>query len=327
MIIIIALSPVILFLLLLIYLDSFKLVKKSVLGFAFIFGTVSAGMSYLSSIYFQTYISDDHNLYVRIIGPLIEEFFKYSFVIFLLRKRYFAFIIDAAIYGFAIGAGFSLIENIFYIELLKDPDLTVWFVRGVGTALMHGACTSIASLILITFLNTKSNLFYFIGLLFAYTIHIFYNSFFFNPLISVSIVLLGFTLTLMFLFNYNQISIEKWINSEFDSEIELLQFIKSGNLSGSHIGKYILSIKDKFSSFIIFDMICLINLNLELSIRAKTNIMLKQNEITIPEDKDLEGILIEYKELQKRIGKTGMIALKPILQISHRDLWKLKVLK
>jgi RsiW-degrading membrane proteinase PrsW (M82 family) len=327
MIIVIALSPVILFLLLLIYLDSFKLVKKEVLGLAFFFGAVAAGMSYLSSIYFQTFISDDNNLYIRVIGPLIEEFFKFSFVIFLIRKRYFAFIIDAAIYGFAIGAGFSLIENIFYIGLLKDQNLLVWFVRGTGTAIMHGACTSIASIILISFQQTKSNLFYFISLFVASTIHIFYNSFFFNPLISVSIVLIGFTLTLMFLFNYNQISIEKWIKSEFDSEIELLQYIKSGNLSGSQVGKYILSIKDKFSSFIIFDMICLVNLNLELSIRAKTNMMLKQNNLLIPEDNDLYSILSEYKELQNRIGKTGMLALKPILQFSHRDLWKLKVLK
>jgi RsiW-degrading membrane proteinase PrsW (M82 family) len=325
--IVIALLPVILFLLLLVYLDSFKLVKKEILGLAFFFGILSAGMSFLSSIYFRTYVLDDFNLYVRIFGPLIEEFFKYSFVIFLLRKNNFAFVIDAAIYGFAIGAGFSVIENLFYIEILNDTNLMICFVRGSGTAIMHGACTSIASIILISFINNKTNFIYFLSLFIAFAIHALYNSFFFNPAISVAVILSGFTLTLMFLFNFNQNSIEKWIKSEFDSELELFQYIKSGNLSESKVGKYILSIKDKFSSFIIFDMICLINLNLELSLRAKTNIMLKQNDLPIPEDNDINSILIEYRELQNRIGKTGMLALKPILQISHKDLWKLKVLK
>ncbi|MCK4818736.1 hypothetical protein KA005_23390 [bacterium] len=35
----------------------------------------------------------------------------------------------------------------------------------------------------------------------------------------------------------------------------------------------------------------------------------------------------ELKALRKNIGKTGMIAIRPILRMNNKDLWKLTVLK
>ena len=46
--------------------------------------------------------------------------------------------IDAAIYGFAVGAGFAFIENIYYLHSLEHHKIVVWIIRGLGTAVMHG---------------------------------------------------------------------------------------------------------------------------------------------------------------------------------------------
>ena len=49
--------------------------------------------------------------------------------------------LDAVIFGFAIGAGFSVVENIFYLVRFPSSPPPVWMVRGLGTAVMHGTTT------------------------------------------------------------------------------------------------------------------------------------------------------------------------------------------
>ena len=46
--------------------------------------------------------------------------------------------LDAVISGFAIGAGFSVVENIIYLSIFPDYGAGTWLVRGLGTAVMHG---------------------------------------------------------------------------------------------------------------------------------------------------------------------------------------------
>ncbi len=51
--------------------------------------------------------------------------------------------VDAAISGFAVGAGFAVIENLTYIPALSAAGLLTAAVRGLGTAMMHGGTTAI----------------------------------------------------------------------------------------------------------------------------------------------------------------------------------------
>ena len=51
----------------------------------------------------------------RYVSPFIEESLKAAFLVYLLAARKTGFLVDTAIQGFAIGAGFALIENISYV--------------------------------------------------------------------------------------------------------------------------------------------------------------------------------------------------------------------
>ena len=51
--------------------------------------------------------------------------------------------VDTAISGFAVGAGFALIENLTYIPDLSSSGLVSSAIRGLGTAMMHGGTTAI----------------------------------------------------------------------------------------------------------------------------------------------------------------------------------------
>jgi len=50
--------------------------------------------------------------------------------------------VDAAIFGFAVGTGFALVENLDYLALQPGSALGTWVVRGFGTALMHGGAAA-----------------------------------------------------------------------------------------------------------------------------------------------------------------------------------------
>ena len=64
-------------------------------------------------------------------------------VMILIAANRVGYKIDAIIFGFSIGAGFSVVENGFYLVRYSDLTIPVWVVRGLGTAVMHGTTTAV----------------------------------------------------------------------------------------------------------------------------------------------------------------------------------------
>jgi protease PrsW len=50
-------------------------------------------------------------------------------------------------------------------------------------------------------------------------------------------------------------------------------------------------------------------------------VMAREAGLEIPVDDDLHSALTEVAYLHASIGKTGMLALKPLMISSHRDQW------
>jgi hypothetical protein len=86
-------------------------------------------------------------LFSRYSAPLVEEALKALWIVVLLRRRRIRFLVDAAILGFAVGAGFTLVENVEYLRELAEPRPLLWLVRGFGAAVLHGATTSVFALL------------------------------------------------------------------------------------------------------------------------------------------------------------------------------------
>jgi hypothetical protein len=56
-----------------------------------------------------------------------------------------------------------------------------------------------------------------------------------------------------------------------ENEVLLLDQIDNGSFSETHAGKYILSLENKFAGVILADMLCLIKLHIELSIKGRVS--------------------------------------------------------
>ena len=135
--------PVLIFLGVLIYLDSYKLVRLRWVVFAIALGGAAAAVSYSINGMLLSRLAIDFTIYSRYVSPVVEESAKALVLIWFIRSQRTGFLVDASIFGFAVGTGFALLENAYYLRSLPDTHFVVWIIRGLGTAVMHGGTTAI----------------------------------------------------------------------------------------------------------------------------------------------------------------------------------------
>ena len=245
--IIVSILPVFIFLLFLIYMDSFKLVKIQILIAVILWGIICAGLAYLINSFLISILNLPGSNYSYYFAPVIEETLKVLCIIFLVYRNKIGFMIDGAILGFAVGAGFSLVENLYYLNSIISDNFLLWILRGFGTAVMHGGATALFSIIIMSSTNRSgSYMSVLIGLFSAAIVHGLYNSFIFSPIISALILLTTLPLLISVIFYRNELSLRKWLEVELDTEIKLLGMIKDGRISDTRAGKYLLALKDRF---------------------------------------------------------------------------------
>jgi hypothetical protein len=89
---------------------------------------------------------------------------------------------------------------------------------------------------------------------------------------------------------------------------------------------YLQSLKSKFPGQVVGDMLSMLQIHLELSIRAKGILMASEAGVRIAPDEMVKANLKELKFLEESVGKTGMLAMMPFLNMTSRDLWQLYML-
>ena len=313
----------------LVYLDSYKLVAlKWVVG-TIILGCAAGLACYpLNSIALQ-WLDLDFTAYTRYVAPIIEEALKATVVWLLMRNNRIGFLVDAAIFGFAVGAGFAIFENLYYLTILPDTKMGTWVVRGFGTAMMHGGATAIFAIIAHTMLEqypTKGRLALFPGLLIAAITHSVFNHFFLAPIVNTALVVGILPLLFTVIFERSDRALSEWLGAGFDADTELLELINSGELSSSKVGMYLQSLREKFEGPIVADLLCYLRLHTELSIRAKGLLMMHESGFVNKAGEQTRAKLEELEYLGKSIGTTGKLAIKPFLRMSPKDLWQFYML-
>ncbi len=323
------LLPVCCFLAALVYLDSYKLVPIRRVLAAIALGCGAAALSYPVSLFWLDIAGIDFTTYTRYIAPAFEETLKALVIVIMLRFNRIGFLVDAAILGFAVGTGFAILENLYFLRIVPETQLGTWIVRGFGTALMHGGATAIFAVTSHAIIGrnpTIGHAAYIPGLIVAIVAHSVYNHFFFAPVVNTLAVLLTLPLLLVAVFDRSERAVADWLGMGFDADTELLELINSGEFSTSRVGLYLHSLKEKFAGPIVADLLCYLRLHTELSIRAKGLLMMRESGFDSPVGEETRSKLEELRYLEDSIGATGILAMKPFMQMSQKDLWKIYVL-
>ena len=77
---------------------------------------------------------------------------------------------------------------------------------------------------------------------------------------------------------------------------------------------------------VVADLLCYLRLHTELALRAKGVLLMRENGFDVPVDEATRDKFTELEYLEKSIGRTGLLVLKPMLHMRHKDLWQLYML-
>ncbi len=322
------LLPVVVFLVVLLLMDSFKLVPARTLTLALLAGAVSAvaALAIEKSLVAVAPLPPKLLEWAlpRYIAPLIEESVKGVYVIYLLKKGRLAFLVDAALVDFAVGTGFALVENIYYLRALSHGHILLWLVRGFGPAILHGAMTALFAMLARSLSERhpeRGALIFWPALGLPVLIHAIFNHLPMPPVIQTCVLLVALPIVVTLTFDRSERATRDWVGEGLDLDVELLQLVRSAHFGSTRLGTYLVQLRDRFPGPVVADMFCLLQVELELAIRAKGMLMARQAGIDLPLDPGVRAQLDELGFLRRSIGPTGLLALAPLRVTSERDDW------
>jgi RsiW-degrading membrane proteinase PrsW (M82 family) len=323
------LAPVLAFLAVLLFLDSYKLVKLRSVVAVVAAGALLALAGYHVNAWLLDALAIDFLAYTRYVAPGVEELLKALVVVALVRAHRAGFLVDAAIFGFATGAGFALVENLHYLRMFPEASLGTWIVRGFGTALMHGGATAMLGVMGLAMMERYrgAGLAAFLpGLAVAIVVHSAFNHFLASPKFATLGIVVALPPLAHAVFLASERAVGQWLGHGFDADTEMLELINSGRLSDSPVGRYLHTLKDRFHGPVVADILCYLRLYTELSLRAKGILMMRESGFEVPVDEATREKFAEMDYLERSIGRTGLLAIQPMLHMSHKDLWQLYML-
>lgn len=134
-------------------LDLFGTGRKSTIFACLGWGAIGAfGLTYLINTSVNNALSDmvgsyrSYRTVVTVTAPIVEEILKSLILIYFIRQPSFRYAVDGAIYGFAVGIGFAVIENVFYLSSTPDAALSLAISRVLSTSLMHATASAMVGI-------------------------------------------------------------------------------------------------------------------------------------------------------------------------------------
>jgi protease PrsW len=327
----IALVPVLLFLVALVQLDGYKLLRLKMVLAMVAAGAVAAGASYLVNNYAYSHFTGDFVAYSRYVSPWIEECLKAVLLASLIRTRQVGLQVDAGIAGFAIGTGFALVENLYYLASRADTALPIAVIRGFGTAIMHGGTATVMAMISIALYESRPNggLHLLLpGYLAAVALHSIFNFLLLRPALATLAILVVLPIVIYLVFRQSERKLRDWLDTDLDSNVRLLESITTGTFLDSNAGRYLQALRDRFRGEDLADMLCCLRLHGELALRAKGVLLLRESGMDeLPLDQETRDKLVELAHLKRAIGRVGVLALRPLMMATGKDIWELTLLE
>lgn len=327
-----ALLPVVIYIIVVYVLDNFALISVKRLIVLVLCGMAAAlacfGLFQLTGSFLPDRVSD-------YVNPVVEEMVKGIPLLYLARRKKIVFFIDSVICGAAVGGGFSILENIFYLLLGGPMSMGTILFRGLEVALIHMGCSALVAAGLMfavrlaerrrSSLEIKKKDVWMAAFLLvaAPALHVFHNAFHFNPLLQFLFVFGSMAALLVWTYQYDGDMIHRWLDRGLDKQMELLQSIKAGELAQTKTGVFLLSVKDSFPPEVFFDLICFVELNIELSVAAKSRFMLHEAGLAMPLDEEQAALIRsqyeEYRQLEKRLGQSARMTIAPVVKFYPAD--------
>lgn len=332
-----ALVPVLLLALLFVWLDVFKLMSAWEMLALLILGGAAALLAWPISGRLIDQLPLGFSFYSRFVAPWIEEALKGAIVIGLFATNRIGYKLDALISGFAIGAGFSVVENIFYLVRYPELMANVWLVRGLGTAVMHGSATAVLAVVAHEMAERKTRerasryifnpLWFVPGYILAGLGHMVFNQFPDRPALIMAVTLVSAPIVLILLLRFGEHEAQGWLEKERGEHRAALAAWQAGDYPADASGKRIAALAARAKPAEAAHIRGYCAALTELVLAAEEELLDRDRAIE-PDKRQRLGELLAAVEAHRRaLGRSGYRALKPLLPFSRNDWWEISELK
>lgn len=332
-----ALAPVLVMAALFVWLDVFKLMSVREMAGLLLLGGVTALAAWPVSGAVLDQLPMGFSAYSRRVAPWIEEALKLMAIILLFAGNRVGFKLDAVISGFSIGAGFSVVENIFYLARYPELAAPVWMVRGLGTAIMHGTTAAFMAAVAHE-LGERSargvgaafrlNPLWFIpGYLAASVIHLAFNHFPDRPMLVMMVTLVAAPLFLLGLLRLGEGEAQCWLTEECAIHDAMLAAWRSGGFPDDASGRRIKAMVRRVSGEEAERIRDYCALKTELVLAAERELQDSDRHIAPEQRQRFRDQFAELEGLRHSMSRAGWAALRPLLPFSRNDDWELSELR
>lgn len=332
-----ALVPVLVLLGVFAWLDAFKLMRPRELLLLILVGGLGAMLTYPISGKMLDTLPIGFSNYSRFIAPWIEEAIKGAAVVMLFAMNRIGYKLDAVLSGFAIGAGFSIVENAIYLTLFPDYGAGTWLVRGCGTALMHGTCTALFAALAHELAERETReragafdfrLWWFVpGYLLAVALHTVFNQFPAQPLLAMIGAMVVTPLTIIGIFSFGQGEAARWLDQDSAEHEAQVAALESGRWPDSSSGARIAALARRLGPDSERHIRGYFRTLAWLVVEAEETMIEESGGDAVIDRAKVKAALAELDRFKAAMGRSTFAALKPLLPFSRNDYWEVAELR
>ena len=332
-----ALAPVLVMLGLFVWLDAFKLMSLGEILVLLLLGGVAAIAAYPISGRFLDALPIGFSTYSRFIAPWIEEALKGAVIVLLFRFNRIGYKVDAVISGFAIGAGFSVVENIIYLTMFPLYGPGTWLVRGLGTAVMHGTTLALLAAIAHEFAERETresagefdfHLWWFVpGYLVAVAIHTAFNQFPDRPLLAMLGAAVLAPIAIMGIFHFGQAEADRWLVAERAEHERQIDALRAGRWPDNPNAAKIAALADRLGPEGRTRVRRFWELQAWLVAQAEETMLEQEQDKVEVDTGEIRAAIAELEGLKRALGRSTHTALAALLPFSRNDYWEVAELK
>lgn len=333
----VALVPVLAMLALFVWLDVFKLMTLWETLSLLLLGGLAALLSYPVSGVFLDALPIGFSSYSRFVAPWIEEAIKGAAIVALFAFNRIGFKLDAVISGFAVGAGFSVVENLIYLWRFPELDAGVWLVRGLGTAVMHGTTLAILAAMAHELAERETReaassyrfnpLWFAPGYLAAAALHMTFNQFPDQPLLAMAGTMALAPLALLAILRSGAKEAGDWLIVERDQHRGALDVLRSGRFPDDPSGRRIAALAARCDPATAERIREYCEVQTWLVVKAEEALAEQSAMADGRATVDADAAFERLAALKRSLGRSTFAALKPLLPFSRNDYWEVSELR
>lgn len=333
----VALIPVLVLLGVFVWLDAFKLMSMKEILVLLLLGGLGAIAAYPLSGRLLDTLPIGFSLYSRFVAPWIEEAIKAIIMIILFRMNRIGYKLDAVISGFAIGAGFSVVENIVYLTIFPNYATGTWLVRGFGTAIMHGTTLAVLAAIAHEFAERETreaasdfdfSLLWFVpGYGVAVALHMAFNQFPDRPLIAMLGSVIIAPIALVGILGFGTAEADRWLKSECAEHRAQVEALRAGKWPKGPSGKKIAALADRLDPESVNRIRRYWELQAWLVAEAEETMIEEEEGDAVFDPAQIRAAIAELDGLKRALGRSTYAAVQALLPFSRNDYWEVSELR